>query len=162
MLLYQVELCHNFSGIQKHFNMGKNKANIHKHSRFIIPLKSISESPLVSQIKTTQRSQTSQKVNPWESQQSHSMSSRQFTSSSVIHLILLDCCSSFIKSKCLWFPKVGSSVTGWSSQLPQRPPLFNRDLCWVHQQSSCESTSLCYKKQSILYSACLSFISLQK
>lgn len=63
--------------------------------------------------------QTSKKVNPWESQRNHSVISQQLSWSRVIHQIPQGCYSSFVWSKYLWFPKAGSSMTGWSKQLPE-------------------------------------------
>lgn len=76
----------------------------------------------------SEKTQTFQEVNPWESQQSPSISSQKFTSSFIIHQIPPECYCSFVKSKCPWFPSERSSVTGWSLQLPQRPPLFLWDV----------------------------------
>lgn len=62
----------------------------------------------------------SQKVNPRESQQIQiRISSQLLAPFSVIHRLPPDCYSSFVTSKCLRFPKVGSSLTGWSLQQPE-------------------------------------------
>lgn len=52
--------------------------------------------------------------------------------------------------KCLRFPKVGGSVTRWSSQLSQKPPLFHRNLIWIHQKRSPRSLSLQEAQHSLL------------